>query len=52
MEDLFRHLFRSIRRGGLEIKNRMATAPMGIGELANIDGSLAPRAIDYYIERI
>jgi len=52
MEDLFRHLFKSIKIGGVEIKNRIAMAPMGIGVLANIDGSLGPRAIDYYIERI
>lgn len=52
MEDLLRHLFKSINLGGVEIKYRIAMAPMGIGVLTNIDGSLGPRAIDYYIERI
>jgi len=52
MEDLFRHLFKSVKIGGIEIKNRIALAPMGLGGLNNTDGSLGPRAIDYYIERI
>jgi 2-enoate reductase len=52
MEDLFRHLLKSIKIGGVEIKNRITMAPMGIGGLTNIDGSLGPRAIDYYMERI
>ena len=42
MEDLFRHLFKSIKIGGVEIKNRIAMAPMGFGGLTNIDGSWAP----------
>ncbi len=52
MKDLCQHLFESIRIGGVEIKNRTALAPMGLGGLNNTDGSLGPRAIDYYIERI
>ncbi len=47
----FDRLFESIKIGGIEIKNRIAMAPMGIGGLLNPDGSPGPRAIDYYIER-
>ena len=52
MENSFRHLFKTIKIGGAEIKNRIAMAPMGINALLNMDGSLGPRALDYYIERI
>lgn len=52
MENSFQHLFRPIKIGGAEIKNRIAMAPMGINALLNPDGSLGPRALDYYIERI
>jgi 2-enoate reductase len=44
-------LFASIKIGELEIKNRIAMAPMGLVGLVNSDGSLAPRGIEYYIER-
>ena len=37
--------------GGVEIKNRVAMAPMGVLGLLNLDGSLAQRGVDYYIER-
>jgi len=47
----FDRLFESIKIGEVEIKNRVAMAPMGIGGLVNLDGSPGPRAIDYYIER-
>jgi 2-enoate reductase len=40
-----------IKIGGIEIKNRIAMAPMGIGGLLNPDGSPGPRALDYYLER-
>jgi 2-enoate reductase len=51
MEDRFKKLFEPIAIGGVEIKNRIAMAPMGIGGLINPDGSPGPRAIDYYLER-
>ena len=47
----FNRLFESIKIGEVEIKNRIAMAPMGIGGLVNLDGSPGPRAIDYYVER-
>jgi 2-enoate reductase len=47
----FNRLFESIKIGEVEIKNRIAMAPMGIGGLVNLDGSPGPRAIDYYLER-
>jgi 2-enoate reductase len=53
MEDLFRHLFQSVKIGRVEIKNRIAMAPMGLGSLlTNLDGSVGARGVDYYIERI
>ncbi len=47
----FKKLFTPIRIGEVEIKNRVAMAPMGVLGLLNLDGSLGPRAIDYYLER-
>ena len=44
-------LFSPIQVGKIEIKNRIAMAPMGTLGMANPDGSLKPRAIDYYAER-
>lgn len=44
-------LFEPIRIGKVEIRNRIAMAPMGISGLLNPDGSLGQRGIDYYIER-
>ena len=52
MDDVTRHLFKPIRIGSVEIKNRIALAPMGLGSLVNTDGSLGPRAVDYYLERV
>jgi 2-enoate reductase len=52
MEEVSRHLFKPIHIGSVEIKNRIALAPMGLGSLINTDGSLGPRAVDYYIERV
>lgn len=37
--------------GRLPIKNRIVMAPMGIGALAEPDGRLSQRAIDYYVAR-
>jgi 2-enoate reductase len=47
----FNRLFEPLRIGNVEIKNRIAMAPMGIVGLLNPDGSLGQRGIDYYIER-
>lgn len=46
-----RKLFTSLQIGEVEIKNRIAMAPMGILGLLNPDGSPGPRAIHYYMER-
>lgn len=44
-------LFEPGHIGGLELKNRIIMAPMGIGALAEPDGRLSRRAIDYYTTR-
>ena len=44
-------LFELIRIGRIEIKNRIAMAPMGIVGLTTPDGNPGQRGIDYYIER-
>lgn len=44
-------LFQPITIGGLEIKNRIAMAPMGNLGLATPDGCFSQRAIDYFVER-
>lgn len=44
-------LFSPIQIGKVEIKNRIAMAPMGTLGMANADGSLKPTTIDYYAER-
>ena len=44
-------IFQPIRIGRVEIKNRIAMAPMANLGLITIDGCLTPRAINYYIER-
>jgi len=44
-------LFEPISIGKVEIKNRIAMAPMAIGGLTTPDGGFSPRAIDYYVER-
>jgi 2-enoate reductase len=51
MASKFRRIFEPIKIGEVEIKNRIAMAPMGIGGLLNLDGSPGPRALDYYLER-
>lgn len=51
MSGHFSRILEPIRIGSVEIKNRLAMAPMGIVGLLNPNGSLAQRAIDYYIER-
>ena len=52
MQAKFRSLFRPVKIGSVEIKNRIAMAPMGIEALLNADGGIGPRAADYFIERI
>ena len=51
MSGNFRKLMEPIKIGKLEIKNRVAMAPMAVVGLLNPDGSPGQRAIDYYIER-
>ena len=51
MAGLFKKLLMPVKIGKVEIKNRVAMAPMGIGALTNADGSIGQRALDYYIER-
>jgi 2-enoate reductase len=51
MSGNFRKILEPIKIGRVEIKNRVAMAPMGIVGLLNPDGSLGQRAIDYYVER-
>jgi 2-enoate reductase len=46
------HLFQPIKLGRVELKNRVAMAPMGLAGQMNADGSPGPRAIDYYMERV
>ncbi len=47
----FRKIFEPIRIGEVEIKNRIAMAPMAIWGLLDPDGNLGKRGIEYYIER-
>jgi 2-enoate reductase len=51
MSSPFRNLLKPIKIGNIEIKNRVAMAPMGIGGMTNLDGGPGARALDYYIER-
>lgn len=44
-------IFEPIKIGEVEIKNRIAMAPMGIVGLVTLEGGFSQRAIDYYIER-
>jgi len=45
-------LFEPIKIGKVEIKNRIAMAPMGIGAMRNPDGTFGPRVLDYFGERV
>lgn len=47
----FRKILEPINIKGVEIRNRIALAPMGNDGLTNADGSLTRRCIDYFIER-
>ncbi len=52
MQGSFRHLFEPVRIGKVEIKNRIALAPMGTGSiLVDSEGKLGPRGVEYYLER-
>ena len=44
-------LFEHISIGKVEIKNRIAMAPMGIMGLTTSEGGFSQRAIDFYVER-
>ena len=47
---MYPHLFSPLRIGELEIKNRIAMAPMGV-EIIDDDGEVRERVIRYYEER-
>jgi len=51
MQPKFSRIFEPIKIGELEIKNRIAMAPMAIFGLVNLDGTLTKRAVEYYLER-
>ena len=51
MKQEFSRLLEPIRIGEVEIKNRIAMAPMAVFGLVNPDGSLGKRGIEYYLER-
>jgi len=47
----FERLFDPIRIGRVEIKNRIAMAPMGLEYMVDSDGGFNRRVADYYLER-
>ncbi len=47
----FSTIFKPIRIGKVDIKNRIVMAPMGAIGLASTAGGFTQRAIDYYVER-
>lgn len=53
METKFKNLFKPIKIGSIEVKNRIAMMPMGVfsPRLMNGDGSYTKDGADYYIER-
>ena len=52
MQGSFKHLFEPIKIGRVEIKNRIAMAPMGTGAiLVDSEGKLGPRGVQHYLER-
>ena len=51
MPERFNKLLEPIRIGQVEIKNRVAMAPMGLVGLLDLDGCPGRRATEYYIER-
>ncbi|SFD14141.1 FAD-dependent oxidoreductase [Clostridium uliginosum] len=46
-----KNIFKPIKIGKVEVKNRIAMAPMGTVGLVTPDGCFSQRAIDYYVER-
>lgn len=51
MGEIYHKLFEPVRIGRVELKNRIAMAPMGLVGLTDREGNPLPRAIDYYVER-
>lgn len=51
VDSKYSKLFEPIKVGKVEIKNRIAMAPMGLPTLTTLAGAFSQRAIDYYIER-
>lgn len=51
MSEEFSRLFEPVTIGNIEIKNRIAMAPMAILGLVATEGGFSKRAADYYIER-
>ena len=47
----YQKLFEPIKIAKMEIMNRIAMAPMGIGSLCTEEGGFSQRAIDYFVER-
>ena len=47
---MFEHLLSPVRIGGLELRNRIAMAPMGV-EIVGADGRMSERMIRFYEER-
>jgi 2-enoate reductase len=47
----FKKLFEPVQIGKVQIRNRIAMAPMGVTGLVGPDGILTQRVIDYYSER-
>jgi 2-enoate reductase len=51
MARTFRKILEPVKISGVEIRNRIAMAPMGNDCLTNPEGGLNQRGIDYFIER-
>jgi 2-enoate reductase len=51
MGSKFQRLLEPIKIGEVEIKNRIAMAPMGVAGLLNSNLAPGPRLLDYYLER-
>lgn len=51
MSSKFSKILEPIKIGRVEIKNRVAMAPMGITGLSTLEGCFSQRAVDYYLER-
>ncbi|MCF8011879.1 MAG: FAD-dependent oxidoreductase [Clostridiales bacterium] len=47
----YANLFKPMKIGPVDIKNKIAMAPMGILGLSTPEGGFAQRGIDYYVER-